>query len=130
MAEKHEPVSTCPVCGEGFAVRELACEACGSQLRGNFSLPRLARLPKDLQDVVEVFLRCRGNIKEVERELGISYPTVSKKLDQINILLFSMGSQDEGQARILRQLEAGELTVADALERLKERSAGPEERRT
>ena len=129
MADKHEPVTTCPVCGEGFTVRELACDACGSQLRGNFSLPRLARLPKDLQDVVEVFLRCRGNIKEVERELGISYPTVSKKLDQINLLLLSMGSQDEGQARILRQLEAGELSVTDALEKLKERSADNQEGR-
>jgi hypothetical protein len=128
MNEKREPVTTCPVCGEGFSVRELACDSCGSQLRGNFSFPRLARLPKDLQDVVEVFLRCRGNIKEVERELGISYPTVSKKLDQINLLLLSMGSQDEGKARILRQLDAGELSVADALELLKARSSEEQER--
>jgi len=122
MTEKREPVTICPVCGEGFSVRELACEACGSQLRGNFSLPRLARLPKDLQDVIEVFMRCRGNIKEVERELGISYPTVSKKLDTINLLLLSMGSKDEAKLQILRQLDAGELSVSQAVDLLKNHS--------
>jgi hypothetical protein len=80
----------------------------------------LARLPKELQDIVEVFLRCRGNIKEVERELGISYPTVSKKLDVINLFLDVMGQGDERKTRILRQLEAGELTAADAVRLLRQ----------
>jgi len=101
-------------------MRVLACPACSSELHGNFPLPRLARLPRELQDVVEVFLRCRGNIKEVERELGISYPTVSKKLDAINALLDVMGRGDEQKARILRQLEAGELTAADAVRLLRQ----------
>jgi hypothetical protein len=113
-------VTTCPVCGDGLSVGVLRCSGCESELRGEFSLPRLARLPRELQDVVEVFLRCRGNIKEVERELGISYPTVSKKLDAINLLLASMGAGDSARARILRRLEAGELTVAEAVKLLKE----------
>ena len=90
-------------------------------MHGSFPLPRLARLPRELQDVVEVFLRCRGNIKEVERELGISYPTVSKKLDAINALLDVMGSADEKKTRILRQLEAGEIAAADAVRLLRQR---------
>ena len=122
MADSREPVTTCPVCGGSLTVRALSCEACESELRGKFTFPRLARLPRELQDIVEVFLRCRGNIKEVERELGISYPTVSKKLDAINLLLLSMGSTDAAKVRILRQLEAGELTVAQAVELLKKRS--------
>jgi len=101
-------------------MRVLACQACNSELHGTFPLPRLARLPKELQDVVEVFLRCRGNIKEVERELGISYPTVSKKLDAINALLDVMGQGDERKTRILRQLEAGEITPADAVRLLRQ----------
>ncbi|KPJ51696.1 MAG: hypothetical protein AMS16_07560 [Planctomycetes bacterium DG_58] len=119
MAEKREPVTTCPVCGGSLTVRALSCEACESELRGRFTFPRLARLPRELQDVVEVFLRCRGNIKEVERELGISYPTVSKKLDAINLLLLSMGSKDAAKVQILRQLEAGELTVSEAVQMLR-----------
>ena len=115
-------VPICPVCGNQMAVHTLGCHSCSSELRGKFSLPRLARLPKELQDVVEVFLRCRGNIKEVERELGISYPTVSKKLDQINLLLAALGGEDAANARILRQVEAGEITAAQAVQLLQERS--------
>jgi hypothetical protein len=128
MPETQPTVTTCPVCGEGLAVRALQCPACECELRGRFALPRLARLPRELQDVVEVFLRCRGNIKEVERELGISYPTVSKKLDAINLLLASMGTRDERRGRILRRLEAGELTVSEAVKLLKE--GRPENERT
>ena len=120
MLDSHDMVTSCPVCGQSLTVRTLCCDACESELRGRFSLPRLARLPRELQDVVEVFLRCRGNIKEVERELGISYPTVSKKLDAINLFLAAMASKDEARARILRQLEAGDLSVADAVKRLRE----------
>ena len=127
MSKEREPVTTCPVCGESLTVRALSCQACELELRGRFSFPRLARLPRELQDVIEVFLRCRGNIKEVERELGISYPTVSKKLDAINLLLLSMGSTDAAKARILRQLEADELNVAQAVELLKKHSVSGKE---
>ncbi len=122
MVDDHDMVTTCPVCAESLTVRALHCDACGTELRGRFLLPRLARLPRELQDVVEVFLRCRGNIKEVERELGISYPTVSKKLDAINLLLAAMGSRVEPKARVLRQLEAGDLSVADAVRLLREQN--------
>ncbi|NLW51316.1 MAG: DUF2089 domain-containing protein [Candidatus Brocadiaceae bacterium] len=105
-------------------VTGMRCDACGTELRGSFSLPRLARLPRELQDVVEVFLSCRGNIKEVERRLGISYPTVSKKLDAVNLLLAAMGSENEARSRILRQLEAGDLTVAEAVDLLQRQSNG------
>ena len=115
MPDDHDMVTSCPVCGQSLTVRALCCEACESELRGRFALPRLARLPRELQDVVEVFLRCRGNIKEVERELGVSYPTVSKKLDAINLFLAAMGGKDEAKARILRQLEAGDLTTEHAV---------------
>ena len=118
MDSPAQMISACPVCGESMIVRALSCDGCGSELRGRFAPPRLGRLPRELQEVVEVFLRCRGNIKEVERELGISYPTVSKKLDAINLLLTAMGSSDTAKVRILRQLEAGEVTVADAVEAL------------
>ena len=102
----------------------LRCDACESELHGHFSLPRLARLPRELQDVVELLVSCRGNLKEVERELGVSYPTVSKKLDAINLFLGAMGSEDSENARILRLLEAGDVTVQQAVEMIRERPSG------
>jgi len=124
MGSPREFVTTCPICSESMRVTGMRCDACGTELRGSFSLPRLARLPRELQDVVEVFLSCRGNIKEVERRLGISYPTVSKKLDAVNLLLAAMGSENEARSRILRQLEAGDLTVAEAVDLLQRQSNG------
>lgn len=120
MPPLHEMPPTCPVCQKGLVIRSLWCEGCESELRGRFALPKLARLPKDLQDVVVVFLQCRGNIKDVERVLGISYPTVSKKLDTINLLLAEMETESEPRARILRRVQAGEITAAEALRLLKE----------
>lgn len=122
--ENHSAPGRCPICDGGFHVTALGCDECGSRLEGRFSLPRLARLPKELQDVVEVFLQARGNIKEVERALGISYPTVSRKLDTINAFLDAMGSGDSDSERILRQVEAGELTVAEAAKLIRERKGG------
>ena len=102
-------------------VVQLACEECHSQLHGTFALPSLAKLPRELQDVALVFLRYRGNFREVERELRISYPTVSKKLDAINLFLQAMGAREDSvKARILRQVESGELGVREAVGLLKQ----------
>ena len=61
----------------------LECPACGSALQGNFTLGRLARLTREQLQFVEVFIRCRGKIKDVEEELGISYPTVVGRLNEV-----------------------------------------------
>ncbi len=126
MREKHETPGRCPVCHGEVSVVALRCDGCESELRGRFSLPRLARLPRELQDVVELLVSCRGNLKEVERELGVSYPTVSKKLDAINLFLGAMGSEDSENARVLRLLEAGDVTVQQAVEMIRKRSSGLE----
>lgn len=115
-----DSIPRCPICSHEMVVTHLLCPECESEVVGKLSLPKLARLPKDLQDVVVVFLQCRGNFREVERELGISYPTVSKKLDTVNLFLEAMVSEDDSpRARILRQLDAGELPFKEAVELLK-----------
>ena len=116
-------IPCCPICGHGVWVTRVTCPECASELQGKFSVPVLARLPKELQEVALTFLRCRGNFREVERELGISYPTVSKKLDALNLLLEAMGSgEGSPKARILRQVDSGELAVRDAVELLKQQA--------
>lgn len=67
-----------------------------------------------------VFLRNRGNIREVEKELGISYPTVCKRLDKVNELLGNTPSTTDRMA-ILERLERGEIDAQEAARLLRER---------
>jgi hypothetical protein len=99
-------------------VSRLSCTHCDTQIESLLPIPALLRLPEDLLDFVMVFLRCRGNIKEVEKALGISYPTVCKRLDLVNELLNKpAGGLDRNQ--ILERLERGEITAKEAAQLLK-----------
>src|SRR3979411_3488853 len=79
----HQVLTRCPVCGDDLHIVRLECPACGSALQGNFTLGRLARLTREQLQFVEVFIRCRGKIKDVEEELGISYPTVVARPNEV-----------------------------------------------
>ncbi len=73
----------CPVCGEGLGVTRLRCSACTTELSGDFQVCPYCRLDPNQERLVSVFLKTRGNIREVEKELGISYPTVRARLDEV-----------------------------------------------
>jgi hypothetical protein len=77
----HDVISTCPVCASELAVTRLHCRSCGTTLEGDFSVGRFGRLNRDQLTLLESFLRSRGNLREMERELGISYPTVRARVD-------------------------------------------------
>jgi hypothetical protein len=113
-------IGRCPICSGELAINRLVCQGCNTQIESLLGIPPLLLLPEDLQNFVLIFLRCRGNIREVEKELGISYPTVCKRLDLVNQLL---GNQEGPPPRteILEQLERGEITVAEATQLLKGR---------
>lgn len=111
-------ISRCPFCNGELAISRLTCEGCKTQIDSTIGIPSFFRLPEDLQDFVLIFLRCRGNIREVERELGISYPTVCKRLDLVNELLGNRAPALD-RDRILEQLERGEITAKQAAELLK-----------
>lgn len=72
----------CPVCGGDLLVTRLECSACGTEVNGTFALGNLARLREPHASLIDMFLRVRGNVKEMERELGLSYPTVRARLDE------------------------------------------------
>src|SRR6476469_2141697 len=82
-AMPHDVISTCPVCSSELAVTRLHCRSCGTTLEGDFSVGRFGRLNRDQLALLESFLRSRGNLKEMERELGISYPTVRSRVDAL-----------------------------------------------
>ncbi|KPJ58173.1 MAG: hypothetical protein AMS15_09060 [Planctomycetes bacterium DG_23] len=76
-------LTSCPSCGEHLAITRLSCSECGLSIEGKFTNSRFALLSPEQQRFAEVFIKARGNIKEVEKELDLSYPTVRKKLDDL-----------------------------------------------
>jgi hypothetical protein len=80
----------CPACGGVMVITECRCQACQMQMRGEFAAPRMGALTDDQLAFIAVFLRVRGNLSEAERVLGVSYPTVRNKLDEINSVLESL----------------------------------------
>ena len=120
-------LTRCPVCEGSLKAVKLKCQDCGTVIENTFDFPALLSMPRENLEFVEVFLKCRGNIKDVERELGLSYPTVRAKLDQVIELLegpskISMqgkATSTTKQKDIVSQLERGEITPEEALELLK-----------
>ena len=79
----HDVISTCPVCSGELAVTRLHCRSCGTTLEGDFSVGRFGRLSREQLALLESFLRSRGNLREMERELGLSYPTVRSRVEAL-----------------------------------------------
>ncbi len=73
----------CPVCSERLRVTQLGCDACGTGLSGDFESCDFCALDAGDLDVLRVFLTSRGNIKELERHLGVSYPTARARYDDV-----------------------------------------------
>jgi hypothetical protein len=119
-SEAKKVISSCPFCGDELTISRLTCKGCNTQIDSSLPIPPFFRLPPDLQEFVLIFLRCRGSIRDVEKELGISYPTVCKRLDLVNQLL-GLQTKQLTQSQILEQLERGEISVAEATQLLKGR---------
>jgi hypothetical protein len=79
----RDVISTCPVCEGELLITRLHCRSCGTALEGEFGVGRFGRLTREQLSLLESFLRSRGNLKEMERELGISYPTVRGRVDAL-----------------------------------------------
>jgi hypothetical protein len=93
----HDVISTCPVCSGELAVTRLHCRSCGTTLEGEFSVGRFGRLTKEQLTLLESFLRSRGNLRDMERELGISYPTVRSRVEAlVRALGFGPRDGEEG----------------------------------
>jgi hypothetical protein len=119
-------VNQCPVCDAALQVTELSCTRCETRLVGVFPPPPLARLPLEQQRFVEVFLRCRGVLRDVERALGVSYPTVRARLDAAVDALedltpppsppleTSRPNHEEKRRKILQAVAEGRTDAAEA----------------
>ncbi len=120
----YQVITKCPVCDHKVEVVKIHCPHCDTSCEGRFILDKFSYLTQDEKYFIEIFLKCRGNIKDVEKELGISYPTVRNKLDEI---ITNLGYDARSTKRasinkdeILSKIEKGELSVDEAIKRLKE----------
>jgi hypothetical protein len=114
----------CPSCGGKLEVTRLNCTSCETIVLGRYEPCRFCGLSPESSRFLETFVRCRGNVKEMERELGISYGTIRRRLDELIAELGLQGSPEEGddpdaqELSILEQVDRGELSAAQAAELL------------
>lgn len=118
----REVIGKCPVCGDDLEVTRLTCNYCGTSIEGNFTLCKFCKLTDEQKSFIEVFVKNRGNIKEIEKELGISYPTVRNKLENtIEALGYSpkYSTSTVNKKEVLEKLGNGEITSEEAIKLLK-----------
>lgn len=113
----------CPVCQDELLVTGLECRNCGTSIGGRYSMGRLAHLTQDQLHFVELLVRCEGKLSRVQDELGLSYPTVRNRLDEvIGALGYRVpgdGSKsEEDRHDVLARLARREISAEEALERL------------
>lgn len=119
---KREILGECPVCNHSLEVTKLHCKSCHTTIEGSFQLCKFCQLPQDYKSFIEVFIKNRGNIKEIEKELGVSYPTVRGKLENVITALgySSKPVTTVNKKEILEKLSSGQITAEEAVNLLKE----------
>lgn len=114
----RDVIATCPVCANELTITRLQCRGCGTSLEGEFGVGRFGRLAREQLTLLESFLRSRGNLREMERDLGLSYPTIRGRLDG---LLRELGLADE--AAETPALDEDATTKAETTDAAAERRA-------
>jgi len=133
LRKKYPVLSECPVCHNDLEVVELACNNCGTSIKGEFTLSKFNYLDTEKLYFIEIFMKNRGNIKAIEKEMGYSYPTIKKMLDDVIVGLGyqldgkePVQEQEEEKAKenqktrveILDMIDNGEISVEEATELL------------
>jgi hypothetical protein len=113
---EHRPPRDCPVCSHQLALTRLGCPQCGTEISGGFAPCLYCGLSDEDLELLRVFLVSRGNMKEFERHLGVSYPTARQRYAD---LLGRLGLEEPpgvpvDRERVLADLAAGRLTVDQA----------------
>ncbi len=118
---KKSVIGKCPICESELLVTKLKCTNCNTEISGEFQLSKFNYLSKEHQYFIEVFIKNRGNIKQIEKELGISYPTVKRNLDEVIISLgYEVSEEDKmRKEEIFKKLEKGEITALEAAKLIK-----------
>jgi hypothetical protein len=117
--------SSCPVCHSPLSIARLHCNSCGTSLEGNFQLGGWAGLTPEQLAFVETFIRCEGKLNRMEKEIGLSYPTLRNRLQEIIRLLGyeppAPELSEEERRKILEDVAAGRLSAQEASQQLQGR---------
>lgn len=117
----------CPVegCHGHLHVTGLVCPTCRTEVRGEFQPNEFALLPPEHLEFLRLYIKTRGNLKEVERILGLSYPTIRARFETLlKVLGYEYQEVPEGPSpqekeAILAALEKGQISAAEAAEQLR-----------
>lgn len=119
-------IGQCPICRDSLSVTRLHCRTCDTTLEGQFALGRLYQLTHEQLQFIETFVRCEGKITRVEQEMGMSYPAVRARLNEvIRALGYEVGDgerpavTEEMRREILGRVAAGEISSEEAVQLLR-----------
>lgn len=139
-------IDSCPSCSGELEIRELYCPACDIQMRGHFAGAEqspFSRLNDEQEAFLRLFVLSRGNLSDVERSLGVSYPTVRAKLDDLIAAVSALDEQavtiasspapsqvDESEqhfsrTEILARVADGRLSTDEGMALLQKRAGSP-----
>ena len=114
----NKRLQNCPVCNSKLEVTRYHCPECDITIEGEFAISEFGALTSEQQEFARTFICCQGNIKEVEKALGISYPTVKNKLNQLSEVLCAtkkLVARPTQSEEVLSALETGEISVIEAI---------------
>ncbi len=121
---RRKILEQCPTCEAPLEVTRLSCTECETVILGRYEPCRFCSLPPNNLQFLEVFIKNRGNVKKMEREIGESYWTIRARLNEIITQMgFEVEEADDDETalkrrEILEQLDGGELSAAQAAEKL------------
>lgn len=115
-------LTCCPYCEGELKIKEVECQSCKTQIKGHFNTNRFHLFNHEDLLFIEIFLKNEGNIKLMEKDLGISYPTVKHRLKSI-VKTLGYQEQDnpsEHRLNILNELSRGAINTKTAMKKLQE----------
>jgi hypothetical protein len=114
----HRPPPDCPVCGDRLVTTRLGCNSCGTELGGLFTTCSFCALDETETELLKVFLASRGNLREVEKHLGVSYPTARARFTQLLARLGLAGEAEPSPVltrdQVLAEVASGALSPSEA----------------
>jgi len=125
----NKPIEKCPICNSELIITRLYCRRCGTTLSGQFGSPAsvFSKLSDEQTNFLLTFIRCEGKFNRMEEELGLSYPTLKNRFNEI-LVTMGFGDRQSLEARrltaeermeILRKLDRGELKPEQAIQMLR-----------
>jgi hypothetical protein len=124
----HPLPGECPICGGEMIVTKLECRECNTTIEGRFITGPFSLLNSDQLDFLEVFVKNEGKLTHMEKELGLSYPTIRNRLNEI---IRSMGYEtskdstprltEEERRKILEDLNSGKISSDEAMAMLQDK---------